>query len=163
MCFTILKFKRVISWDSVGDIRVLKHHQFRSVFLAIRTSAINVNVIRSEDFLLDRLAPNQGKRATQKNDYGFHIPQYRELSAKRAHPHLSVNKLQASKPKTGDRIAAISRLVPGAGQFSNSLNANLDEFKALKESLQREGIVDETWGTLVLPRNGATSTLPFRH
>ena len=48
------------------------------------------------------------------------------------------------KPKTGDRIAAISRLVPGAGQFSNSLYANLDEFKALKESLKREGIFDET-------------------
>ena len=50
------------------------------------------------------------------------------------------------KPKTGDRIAAISRLVPGAGQFSNSLYANLDEFKALKESLKREGIFDETLG-----------------
>jgi len=48
------------------------------------------------------------------------------------------------KPKTGDRIPAISRLVPGAGQFSNSLYANLDEFKALKESLKREGIFDET-------------------
>ena len=31
-------------------------------------------------------------------------------------PHLSVNPLVAiKKPKTGDRIAAISRLVPGAG------------------------------------------------
>ena len=47
-------------------------------------------------------------------------------------------------PKTGDRIAAISRLVPLTGQFSNSLYANLDEFKALKESLKREGIFDET-------------------
>ena len=27
--------------------------------------------------------------------------------------------------KTGDRIAAISRLVPGAGKFSNTLLANL--------------------------------------
>ena len=66
------------------------------------------------------------------------------------------------KPKTGDRIAAISRLVPGAGQFSNSLYANLDEFKALKESLKREGIFDETWETLVIPRRGASSTLPYR-
>ena len=65
-------------------------------------------------------------------------------------------------PKTGDRIAAISRLVPGAGQFSNSLYANLDEFKALKESLKREGIFDETWETLVIPRRGASSTLPYR-
>jgi len=66
------------------------------------------------------------------------------------------------KPKTGDRIAAISRLVPGAGQFSNSLYANLNEFKALKESLKREGIFDETWETLVIPRRGASSTLPYR-
>ena len=66
------------------------------------------------------------------------------------------------KPKTGDRIAAISRLVPGAGQFSNSLYANLDEFRALKESLKREGIFDETWETLVIPRRGASSSLPYR-
>jgi hypothetical protein len=46
------------------------------------------------------------------------------------------------KPKTGDRIAAISRLVPLTGQFSNSLYANLDEFRALKESLKREGVFD---------------------
>jgi len=59
------------------------------------------------------------------------------------------------KPKTGDRIAAISRLVPGAGEFSNSLFANLYEFRASKESLQREGIFDETWETLVIPRRGA--------
>ncbi len=65
-------------------------------------------------------------------------------------------------PKTGDRIAAISRLVPLTGQFSNSLYANLDEFKALKESLKREGIFDETWETLVIPRRGASSTLPYR-
>ena len=70
--------------------------------------------------------------------------------------------LQSLKPKTGDRIAAISRLVPGAGQFSNPLFANLDEFKALKESLQREGIFDETWETLVITRRGASSTLPYR-
>jgi hypothetical protein len=42
-------------------------------------------------------------------------------------------------------------LVPGAGQFSNPLFANLDEFKALRESLKREGIFDETWETLVIP------------
>ena len=66
------------------------------------------------------------------------------------------------KPKTGDRIPAISRLVPGAGQFSNSLYANLDEFKALKESLKREGIFDETRETLVIPRRGASSNLPYR-
>ena len=66
------------------------------------------------------------------------------------------------KPKTGDRIAAISRLVPGAGQFSNSLFPNLDEFRALKESLKREGIFDETWETLVIPRRGASSSLPYR-
>ena len=66
MCFTVLKFKRVISWDSVGDIRVLKHHQFRSVFFAIGTSAIKVNVIRSKDFLLDWLTPDKRQRATQK-------------------------------------------------------------------------------------------------
>ena len=66
------------------------------------------------------------------------------------------------EPKTGDRIAAISRFVPGAGQFSNPLFANLDEFRALKESLKREGIFDETWETLVIPRRGASSTLPYR-
>jgi hypothetical protein len=82
MCFTVLKFKRVISWDSVGDIRVLKHHQFRSVFFAIGTPAINVNFIRPQDFLLDGFAPKQSKRATQKYDHGFHIHQYRENSAK---------------------------------------------------------------------------------
>ena len=60
----------------------------------------------------------------------------------------SVNHLQAGKPKTG--------------QFSNSLYANLDEFKALKESLKREGIFDETWETLVIPRRGASSSLPYR-
>ena len=69
---------------------------------------------------------------------------------------------QPKKPKTGDRIAAISRLVPGAGQFSNALFANLDEFKALKESLQREGIFDETLETLVIPRRGVSSSLPYR-
>ena len=74
----------------------------------------------------------------------------------------SISQLQDKKPKTGDRIAAISRLVPRAGQFSNPLFANLDEFKALKESLQREGIFDETWETLVIPRRGASSTLPYR-
>jgi hypothetical protein len=52
--------------------------------------------------------------------------------------------------------------VPLTGQFSNSLFANLDEFKALKESLKREGIFDETWETLVIPRRGASSTLPYR-
>ena len=84
-------------------------------------------------------------------------------------PHLSVSQSvtirkpkNVRKQKTGDRIAAISRLVPGAGQFSNSLYANLDEFRALKESLQREGIFDETWETLVIPRRGASSTLPYR-
>ena len=45
------------------------------------------------------------------------------------------------KPKTGDRIAAISRLVPGAGQFSNPLFANLNEFRALKESLNPDWIL----------------------
>jgi hypothetical protein len=70
--------------------------------------------------------------------------------------------ISGSKPKTGDRIAAISRLVPLTGQFSNSLYANLDEFRALKESLKREGIFDETWETLVIPRRGASSTLPSR-
>ena len=65
-------------------------------------------------------------------------------------------------PKTGDRIAAISRLVPLTGQFSNSLYANLYESRALKESLKREGIFDETWETLVIPRRGASSTLPYR-
>ena len=83
MGFTVLKFKRVISWDSVGDIRVLKHHQFRSVFFAIGTSAININVIRPHDFLLDGFAPNQSKRATQKHDHRFHIAQYRESTATR--------------------------------------------------------------------------------
>jgi hypothetical protein len=73
----------------------------------------------------------------------------------------TISQLQGQKPKTGDRIAAISRLVPGAGQFSNPLFANLDEFKALKESLQREGIFDETWETLVIPRRGASSPLPY--
>ena len=81
MGFTVLKFKRVISWDSVGDISVLKHHQFRSVFFAIGTSAINVNVIRPQNFFLDGFAPKQSQRATQKNNHGFHIAQYRELSA----------------------------------------------------------------------------------
>ena len=33
----------------------------------------------------------------------------------KVHPHLSINPLHVQKPKTGDRIAAISRLVPGAG------------------------------------------------
>jgi len=65
-------------------------------------------------------------------------------------------------PKTGDRIAAISRLVALARQFSNSLYANLYESRALKESLKREGIFDETWETLVIPRRGASSTLPYR-
>jgi hypothetical protein len=74
----------------------------------------------------------------------------------------SINQLQDKKPKTGDRIAAISRLVPGAGQFSNPLFANLDEFRALKESLKREGIFDETWETLVIPRRGASCSLPYR-
>ena len=74
----------------------------------------------------------------------------------------SIRKSRSPKPKTGDRIAAISRLVPLTGQFSNSLYANLDEFKALKESLKREGIFDETWETLVIPRRGASSTLPYR-
>ena len=66
------------------------------------------------------------------------------------------------KPKTGDRIPSISRLAALARQFSSSLYANLDEFKALKESLKREGIFDETWETLVIPRRGASSTLPYR-
>jgi len=74
----------------------------------------------------------------------------------------SIRKSRSPKPKTGDRIAAISRLVPLTGQFSNSLYANLDEFKALKESLKREGIFDETWETLVIPRRSASSTLPYR-
>ena len=75
---------------------------------------------------------------------------------------LNSKLVACTRPKTGDRIAAISRLVPGTGQFSNPLFANLDEFKALKESLQREGIFDETWETLVIPRRGASSTLPYR-
>jgi len=74
----------------------------------------------------------------------------------------SVNHLQAEKQQTGDNLSIISRLVPLTGQFSNSLYANLDEFKALKESLKREGIFDETWETLVIPRRGASSSLPYR-
>jgi len=31
------------------------------------------------------------------------------------------------------------------------LYANLDEIRALKESLKREGVFDETWETLVIP------------
>ena len=65
-------------------------------------------------------------------------------------------------PKTGDRIPSISRLVALARQFSSSLYANLYESRALKESLKREGIFDETWETLVIPRRGASSTLPYR-
>jgi hypothetical protein len=68
------------------------------------------------------------------------------------------NRIHVSVKKTGDRISAISRLVAGAGQLSKSLHANLDEFRALKESLKREGIFDETWETLGIPRRGASST-----
>ena len=75
---------------------------------------------------------------------------------------LNLKLVACTRRKTGDRIAAISRLEARARQFSNSLYANLDEFKALKESLQREGIFDETWETLVTPRRGASSTLPYR-
>ena len=43
-------------------------------------------------------------------------------------------------------VFTMSMFMPGTGQFSNPLFANLDEFKALKESLQREGIFDESGG-----------------
>ena len=64
--------------------------------------------------------------------------------------------------KKGEPISELFLSVPGAGQFSNSLFANLDEFRALKESLKREEIFDETWETLVIPRRGASSSLPYR-
>ena len=64
--------------------------------------------------------------------------------------------------KKGEPISELSLSVPGAGQFSNPLFANLDEFRALKESLKREGIFDETWETLILPRSGANAALPYR-
>ena len=38
--------------------------------------------------------------------------------------------------KKGEPLSELSLSVPGAGQFSNSLYTNLDEFKALKESLK---------------------------
>jgi hypothetical protein len=118
MCFTVLKFKRVISWDSVGDIRVLKHHQFRSVFFAIGTSAINVNVIRPQDFLLDGFAPKQSKRATQKNNHGFHIAQYRELSATRmafasASDESTLHVRRYSTLRTMS-LSSITRTIPNA-------------------------------------------------
>jgi hypothetical protein len=52
-------------------------------------------------------------------------------------------------------------LVPGVGPFSNVLFANLHEFIGLQESLKREGVLGETWETLVLPLNGESSTPPF--
>ena len=65
-------------------------------------------------------------------------------------------------PKTGDRIPSISRLVALARQFSSSLYANLDEFRALKESLKREGVFDETRGKIELSSSDSASTLTER-
>ena len=74
---------------------------------------------------------------------------------------VTLKFLACLQPKTRDRIAAISRLVSGAGQFSNSLFANLDEFNALKESLKREGIFDEAWGKLESSWSDSTSHCAF--
>ena len=39
----------------------------------------------------------------------------------KVHPHLSINPLHVQKPKTGDRIAAISRLVQELIVLSNQI------------------------------------------
>ena len=139
----------------------------------VRFSTLKPITIFLFDFRSKKLSFNQKKiKTTKPSTVGewIHTPSL-DTSLASAHCTGANNggaegvircSMRMLKPKTGDRIAAISRLVPGAGQFSNSLYANLDEFRALKESLKREGIFDETWETLVIPRRGASSTLPYR-
>jgi hypothetical protein len=66
MRIAIREFKPVVAWHPIGDVVVFKHHDRRSVFFTVPTPALNIEVVRAENVLLNGLATPNGQADQEK-------------------------------------------------------------------------------------------------
>ena len=60
MILSILKFKEVISFNSVARVFIFKGHGLRAIRCATSATAIRINLVRAEEFFLDGFAGGKG-------------------------------------------------------------------------------------------------------
>jgi len=57
---SILKFKEVISFNSVARVFIFKDHGLRAMRYATCATAIRINLVSAEEFFLDGFAGRKG-------------------------------------------------------------------------------------------------------
>jgi hypothetical protein len=61
-----------VAWHPIGDVAVFKHHDLGAVFFAVATSPFHIEIVGTQNVLLDGLATANGEAGKKNNYLEFH-------------------------------------------------------------------------------------------